>query len=94
MNQYAVVWANDYPSGAAAARKPLAKVSDATKKHVEEEFAEIVTLERQLEKEGYVGLALRGDLTAVPSKKVNATNGVSGLEETVRQKVAEYKVDL
>jgi 4-hydroxy-2-oxoglutarate aldolase len=57
--QYAVQWSNQYPESAAAGRKPLPQVVEASKKHVEAECGPILKLERALEKEGYVGLGLR-----------------------------------
>ncbi|WRT63967.1 uncharacterized protein IL334_000894 [Kwoniella shivajii] len=81
--KYMTCWANSYPSNAALARKPLALCTEAVKDHCRSVAEEIVALERQLEKEGWVGAALRaqnGNGT-VPSKK---TNGVlDTLKETV-----------
>lgn len=57
--QYATAWSNGYPSTSALCRRPLPEVPQATKDHVESECRDIVALERQLEKEGYVGPILR-----------------------------------
>ena len=80
------MWANKYPESTAAARRPLLACTAETKKHVEEECADIVAVERSLEKEGYVGLGLKNP--AEVAAKVNGTKKPNGLLETVKQKVA------
>lgn len=85
--QHAVVWANGYPAHSALGRKPLPLVSEATKAHVEAEFADIVKLERQLEKEGNTGLGLRSDAPAVGKKDNGTTNG-TGLLQSLKETVA------
>ncbi|WWD09203.1 hypothetical protein V865_007325 [Kwoniella europaea PYCC6329] len=80
-------WANSYPSDSILARKPLALCPESTKEHCRAVGAEIVAMERQLEKEGWVGEALRGAAT----KKVNG-NGVgkgdkNGIIDTLKSSV-------
>jgi 4-hydroxy-2-oxoglutarate aldolase len=48
--QYATVYANRYPGTAALCRRPLPGVPDATRQHVEQEWSDIIALERQLER--------------------------------------------
>jgi hypothetical protein len=85
--QYAIQWSNSYPSSAALARKPLPLVPESTKQNIEQELAEIVALERQLEKEGYVGLGLGASNTTTKGK-VNGAANHANLLETIQQKVA------
>jgi hypothetical protein len=90
-SQYSVVHANSYPATAALGRKPLPAVSPATKAHVESECTGIIALERQLEKDGYVGHGLReGHAGGAPIKKPNSVNGANGLSMLggVKEKVA------
>ncbi|GFZ50302.1 Putative 4-hydroxy-2-oxoglutarate aldolase, mitochondrial [Saitozyma sp. JCM 24511] len=82
--KYAIQWSNSYPSTAALARKPLPLVPEYTKQNIEQELAEIVALDRQLEKEGYVGLGF-GALKATSNGKLN---GKADLLDTIKQKVA------
>jgi 4-hydroxy-2-oxoglutarate aldolase len=88
-DQYATAKYNSYPSSAAKCRKPLPAVPETTKKHVESECAGIIALERQLEKEGWTGAALR-DGAATSSKKQNGhVNGNgNGVFEKIKESVA------
>ena len=57
---------------------------ESTKQNIEQELGEIVALERQLEKECYVGLGL-GAPKATTNGKLN---GKADLLDTIKQKVA------
>ncbi|ORX33850.1 hypothetical protein BD324DRAFT_653899 [Kockovaella imperatae] len=82
--KWATVWSCHYPEAAALARRPLPTVSAETKKHVEAECAELVEIERSLEKQGYVGSGLQ----TKAKQDVSATK-TNGLLHTVKQKIAE-----
>lgn len=53
--QYATVFANGYPEKSAHCRRPLPEAPSSTREHVKTECADLIALERQLEKEGFVG---------------------------------------
>ena len=82
-----MTWANGYPAYTALGRKPLPPVSTATKSHIESEFADILRLERSLEKQGYTGLGLRqgGDSSTI--KGMNGSSNGHDLLDSVKQAV-------
>ncbi|EIW66318.1 hypothetical protein M231_05842 [Tremella mesenterica] len=80
--KYSIQFANNYPASAAKTRKPVPEVEPSGRIHVESEVTPLAAIERQLEKEGFVGEILS-------TKSNGTTNGIklNGLTQKIKETV-------